>query len=265
MIFTTDEKNLFNELVVQTLYGCTSVWMPDCSNAVELRNRYVGGQPDMSDFFEINWIMRRLGIATPDLKCKYSEVEVRALLGHMPERFNIDLLWMIGAFTVANLAYQKNATLDIIHNAKPTVSFVVPERLIVTFNLLASCGYASKQGTVYAWTEKASVITGSLNGLQLSLPEAASARSYVANMIETCPEQFHATFAPSADSWWPKTEPQLSPHTIAVRCVSNHWYRDKWHLNGLFEDEDLRRLPYGFSIASELAESINSVLRAKTE
>ncbi|GFE65689.1 hypothetical protein [Litoreibacter roseus] len=265
MRFTTDEAELFNELIVQTLYGCTSASMSDRAADVDLRNSYVGGLADMSDFFEIHWMMERIGILSSDLHCRYSEMEVREVLGNDSERFKIDLLWVIGAFVFSNLYYQKNVGLTCIRDAKPADAFDVPHRLNETFQLLDACGYAARQGAAYKWTEKASPIMCALGSWQFFQPEGRGARLYVDRMIETIPDRFRALFEPSRDSWWPETKPPASGHERAVLCVSNHWYRDNWHLEGAVKEDDLTGLPYGFSIATGLAELLNAILRGEQE
>ncbi|MFQ6551313.1 hypothetical protein AAD018_003095 [Aestuariibius insulae] len=218
----------------------------------------------MSDFFEIHWMMRRMGIISPDLICKFTEKEVRDLLGTDPGRFKIDLLWVIGAFCVSNLRFQKNEVLDCIGRAKPTDIFVVPHRLTSTFQLMEACGYVANTGSNYRWVEKASPVICSLGTWSFFLEEGQAARTYVQRMFETMPEQFLALFKPSRDSWWPEdTEPGSSAHQKAVWCVSNHWYRESWHLEGVFGEEDKRQLSYGFSIATDLAEWLNTSIRAE--
>lgn len=226
MQFSSNESELFIELIVQTLYGCTSVRMPDRATDVTLRNSYVGGIADMSDFFEIHWMMQRMGIMSSDLVCKHSEKEVRDSLGANPGRFNIDLLWVIGAFCVSNLHFQKNEVLDSIREAEPSDSFIVPHRLTSAFQLMEACGYVASIGSSYRWVEKASPIMCSIGTWPFFLEDGQAARTYVQNMLEMMPEQFLAFFKPSKDSWWPEVAPSSSAVENAVWCVSNHWYRD---------------------------------------
>ncbi|KJZ17195.1 hypothetical protein TW80_17300 [Loktanella sp. S4079] len=263
MQFSSNEAELFNELIVQTLYGCTSVRMPDRVTDVNLRNSYVGGIADMSDFIEIRWMMRRMGIMSSDLTCKYSEKGVRDTLGANPGRFNIDLLWVMGAFCVSNLHFQKNDVLDSIRKAKPTDSFTVPPRLTNAFQLMEACGFVASTGSSYRWTEKASPIMCSLGTWPFFLEEGQAARTYILHMLETMPEQFRAFFKPSKDSWWPEVEVGENAVEKAVWCVSNHWYREAWHLEGAIEETNRKHLSYGFSIATDLADWLNAVFRGE--
>ena len=139
-------------------------------------------------------------------------------LGNEPERFGIDLPWMVEAFLRMTWDYIPDNPWGNGAAARVGEAFLIQDRLKKTFLLFQKLGYARFAGNHASWTLDAGpLLYCEAPRIGIFTPDGILGYDEVVRMARTLPREL---------SW--------SGRAVGDSIVANHWYRNAWHKEPAF-------------------------------
>ncbi len=232
MQFEPLERKLFCELVVQTVLSLLEADYREVTLS-ETKGSYAGGHADHSDIQKVGAILEHCQVIDANLRLRITVPAIYDHLAEEPERFGIDLPWMIEALLRPTWDYQPNDSPWRGGGfSSAGKGFPIQERLRELFLFFEKLGYAEVAGGRAAWTRKMGPPMCGAGGWGIFTPDGIAAYDEVVRMAQTLPSEFHADFL---------SKPTIY-ETNACWVVANHWYRNEWHAAGALGDRD--KIPF---------------------
>ena len=219
MKFEPLEKELFNELAVQTVLSLLKFDYREI-DLKQTRGLYAGGQADLSHFQSVATILEHCEILGRDQRLMMHVPAIYSHLGDEPERFGIDLPWMVEAFLRMTWDYIPDNPWGNGAAARVGEAFLIQDRLKKTFLLFQKLGYARFAGNHASWTLDAGpLLYCEAPRIGIFTPDGILGYDEVVRMARTLPREL---------SW--------SGRAVGDSIVANHWYRNAWHKEPAFGD-----------------------------